>query len=334
MLSQNKTLPTTEEVALQILLLFQIGVGTVANMLLFGHNFSQILTKSQMRPIQLLLINLAVSNSFHLLLYVDPKHFPVFVTRKLPTDLTCKLGYFFHLIARSTNMCSTCSLSTYQFFTLVTSNWGSSMLRRKTTKFLSSSCYSCWLFSVLYNVYIPMKITGPQNTHHIDNDPKRKWVCFISGFNVAMGVLRFAHDAMFISIMIWTSVSMVTLLNRHHQRLQHIHTTNQDHRGYAETRATHTILMLVVTFVSFYLLDCICNSFHISYVDSRFWLRHIIKVLASSFPTISPLLLICRDPKDPCSVLFIVGLPSKDSPMGSIEVRKRLFILFIIENQD
>ncbi|OBS66124.1 hypothetical protein A6R68_05335, partial [Neotoma lepida] len=47
--------------------------------------------------------------------------------------------------------------------------------------------------------------------------------------------------------MIWTSVSMVFLLHRHRQRTQHILTSNQDHRGHAETRAAHTILMLFLS---------------------------------------------------------------------------------------
>uniref|UniRef100_A0A8C8UDU1 Vomeronasal type-1 receptor n=1 Tax=Peromyscus maniculatus bairdii TaxID=230844 RepID=A0A8C8UDU1_PERMB len=116
--------------------------------------------------------------------------------------------------------------------------------------------------------------------------------------------LRFSHDATFISIMIWTSVSMVLLLHRHHQRAQHILTANQNHRGHAETSAAHTILMLVVTFVGLYLLNFICVIFHTFLIDYRLWLRHVNEALTAGFPTISPFLLIFRDPKDPCSVLF------------------------------
>src|SRR5512142_550508 len=106
------------------------------------------------------------------------------------------------------------------------------------------------------------------------------------------------------SIMVWTSVSMILLLHRHRQRMQHILTPNQNPRGQAETRATRTILMLVVTFVSFYLLNCICIIFQTFFIDSRLFVRHVGEVFVASFPTISPLLLIFRDPKDPCSVLF------------------------------
>nr|AEF00134.1 vomeronasal type 1 receptor D7 [Mus musculus domesticus]AEF00137.1 vomeronasal type 1 receptor D7 [Mus musculus domesticus]AEF00139.1 vomeronasal type 1 receptor D7 [Mus musculus domesticus]AEF00141.1 vomeronasal type 1 receptor D7 [Mus musculus domesticus]AEF00145.1 vomeronasal type 1 receptor D7 [Mus musculus domesticus] len=302
MLSQNKSVKTTEEVALQILLLCQVGVGTAVNIFLIVHNLSPILNGSQQRPIKVILANLAVGNTL-ILLFAFPNNMTLFVPKDPPTDLKCKLGYFIWLVARSTNMCSTCSLSTYQLVTLAPGTWGRVMLRGRAPKFVRYICYSCWLSSVLNNAHIPMKVSGPQKTHN-DTNTKNKWVCSTTGFSIGMHILSFAHDAVFISIIIWSSVSMVILLNRHHQRLQHIQSPNQKLRVHAETRAAHTILMLVVTFVTCYLLDCICTFLHISFVDSRLWLRRVKEILAVSFPTFSPLLLIFRDPNDPCSLLF------------------------------
>ncbi|NP_001008913.1 vomeronasal 1 receptor 36 [Rattus norvegicus] len=294
-----------EKVALQILVLCQVGPGTVANALLFIHNFSPIVTDSQMRPIQIIQTNLAIANVFIILLLFFTNNMTVGVLKRTLTDLSCKCGYFLYLVARSSNMCFTCALSTYQFVTLVSGNWGRVLLRGRATKVVSYSCYSCWLFSILNNAYIPMKISGSQKPNN-GIDVKVKWVCSISDFSVGMNFLRFAHDIIFISIMLWTSVSMVLLLRKHHQRLQHIHTPIQDHRGYAEIRACHTILMVVVTFVSFYFLDCICTFFRISFVNTCLWLGHVKEVLAVSFPTIYPLILIFRGPKDHCSLFFTV----------------------------
>jgi vomeronasal1 receptor len=86
--------------------------------------------------------------------------------------------------------------------------------------------------------------------------------------------------------------------------MQHILTPNQDARGQAESRATHTILMLVVTFVSFYLLNFICIIFHTFFIHYNLFIRLLGEILAAGFPTISPLLLIFRDPKNPCLELF------------------------------
>ncbi|XP_076420975.1 vomeronasal type-1 receptor 4-like [Peromyscus maniculatus bairdii] len=303
MSSQNKTLKATEELALQTFLLFQVGTGTLANILLFVHNFSPIFTGSQLRPTQVIVTNLAVANVFILLVIAFPFNVMVFVKKNPYTNLQCKIGYFIHMVARSTNMCSTSVLSIHQFLTLVPGYWGRLMPRGRAPNVLSYSCYSCWLFSVLNNVYIPIKVTGPQSTGN-DTHNQGKWVCSTSGFNAGFVFLRFSHDATFISIMIWTSLSMVLLLHRHHQKTQHILTANQNHRGHAETRAAHTILMLVVTFVGLYLLNFICLIFQLFLMDYHIWLRHVNEALTAGFPTISPFLLIFRDPKDPCSVLF------------------------------
>ncbi|XP_015846781.1 vomeronasal type-1 receptor 4-like [Peromyscus maniculatus bairdii] len=301
--SQSKTLKTTEELALHMLLLSQVGIGTLANILLFFHNFSPKFTGSQLRPTQVIVTNLAVANAFLLLITAFPNKMMVFAPRSPPTNLKCKTEFFIRLVARITNMCSTSVLSIHQFVTLVPGHWGRLMPRGRAPNVQSYSCYSCWLFSILSNVYIPMKVIGPQSTGN-DTNKNSKWVCSTSGFTVGMAILRFAHDATFISIMTWTSFSMVLLLHRHHQRTQHILTANQNHRGHAETRAAQTVLMLVVTFVGLYLLNFICVIFHTFLIDYRLWLRHVNEVLIAGFPTVSPFLLLFRDPKDPWSVLF------------------------------
>ncbi|CAH7404449.1 Vmn1r183 [Phodopus roborovskii] len=303
MSAHDEALKTTEEVALQIILLCQVWVGTVANIMLFVHNFSPVLIGIQMKPTQTILSHMAVANAFILLITVSPNNMMDFASRPPLTDLRCKLEYFIRLVARSLNMCSTSVLSSYQFVTLVPGNRGRVMLRGRVPNLVSYSCYSCWLFSVLNNVYIPMKVTGPQKTGN-DTVSSSKLFCSTSGFSVGIVFLRFSHDATFLSIMACTSLSMVCLLHSHHQRMHHILTPIQDHRVHAETRAAHTILMLVITFVSFYLLNFICIILQTLLMNSRLWMRHVGEVLAISFPTISPFLLMLRDPKHPCSVLF------------------------------
>ncbi|XP_052036212.1 vomeronasal type-1 receptor 1-like [Apodemus sylvaticus] len=298
-----KSLKTIEELALQILLLCQFGVGTVANVLLFVYNFTPVLTGFQQRPRQVILSHMAVANALILFITTFPNNMMAFAQRSSRTELKCKLEYFTQVVARCAHLCSTCVLSTHQFVTLVPVNRGKLILRASTSNLVSYSCYSCWFFSVIINIYIPIKITGPQISDN-NNDSKSKLFCSTSGFSLGIVFLRFAHDTIFMSIMVWTSVSMVLLLHRHRQQMKHILTPNQNPRGQAETRATHTILMLVVIFVIFYLLNFICIIFYTFFIYSHQFLRHFSEVLAAGFPTISPLLLIFRDPKNPCSVFF------------------------------
>lgn len=123
-----------EEIALQILLFCQIGIGTVDNILLFLHNFSPILTDSQLMPIHIILTNWALANAFNLLLLSFPYYITLFVPRKPPTNIRRKLGYFFHGVSGGTNMCSICALSTYQFLILFPTNWAKVMFREISPK--------------------------------------------------------------------------------------------------------------------------------------------------------------------------------------------------------
>ena len=232
MSAHGNSLKTTEEVALQILLLCQFGVGTVANVFLFVHNFSPVLTGSKQRPRQVILGHMAVANALTLFLTIFPNNMMAFAPKTPPNELKCKLEFFSHMVARSTNLCSTCVLSIYQFVTLVLVNRGKLILKASVPNFVSYSCYSCWFFSVLSNIHIPIKFSGPQITDN-NTDSKRKLFCSTSGFSVGIVFLQFAYDATFMSIMVWTSVSMVLLLRRHRQRMQHILTPNQNPRGQA-----------------------------------------------------------------------------------------------------
>ena len=125
----DKSVKTTEEVALQLLLLCQFGVGTVANVFLFVHNFSPVLTGSKQRPRQVILSHMAVANALTLFLTIFPNNMMAFAPKTPPTELKCKLEFFSHMVARSTNLCSTCVLSIHQFVTLVPVNRGKVILR-------------------------------------------------------------------------------------------------------------------------------------------------------------------------------------------------------------
>ena len=144
------------------------------------------------------------------------------------------------------------------------------MLRGRAPKVTGPSCWVCWMLSLLMTIFVPVAVTGPQDTGN-DTDNQGKWFCSSSP-SAAIVLLWSTSDAVFLTLMVWSSGSMVLLLLRHHQRVQYIHTSTGHHRCPPETRAAHTILLLVVTFVIVYILNSTCSFYLTVLVEFRLWL--------------------------------------------------------------
>ena len=284
------------EVVLETISLLQMVVGALGNVILFFHSICPILLGCKTRPTDVILAHVVVANLFIIFSPGIPHIIVAFVLRKPLSSLGCKFVYYIQRVARGSTLCSTCVLSTYQSFTLTPRRVEWVMLRGRAPKAIGPSCCTCWLLSFLMNIYVPVTVTGPQGTNNY-TDNHGKWFCSSSAPKARFLYLWSISDAVFIGLMVWTSGSMVLLLFRHRQRVQYIHTPTGHHRCPPETRAAHTILMLVVTFVTFYALDCIFALCIAAFLDFRLSLLHTTNVLASCFPTVSPLLLLLRDPR-------------------------------------
>lgn len=94
--------------------LIQIAVGSPANVIIFFHSVSPILLGHKQRPTRM-----AVANFLVLLSSGIPHKVAAFVSRNSLSSLGCKFVYYIKRVARSTTLCSTCILSTYQSFTLI-----------------------------------------------------------------------------------------------------------------------------------------------------------------------------------------------------------------------
>nr|XP_044615680.1 vomeronasal type-1 receptor 2-like [Equus asinus] len=295
---QKNVLRTIWEEAVKIIFLLQIGVGTLANVILFFYNVSPIFFEHRQRPSHTILTHMSVVNVLVLLSSGIPHTTAVFLLRNPLSTLGCKFSFYISRVARQTTLCCTCVLSTHQFFTLFPGRVECLMLRGRAPKVVGPFCCICWIFSFLIHIFLPMKLTTSQDMEN-DTDFRGTWFCPSSHFTSRMFTLLSISDAMFLGLMGWASGSSVLLLRRHHQRVQHIHTPNGSHKFLPEIRAVYTLLMLVVTFVIPYMLNSIFTFYITYFLDTRLWWMQICNITALCFPTFSPLLLILRDPRTP-----------------------------------
>ncbi|KAM9631651.1 vomeronasal type-1 receptor 4-like [Trichechus inunguis] len=208
-----------------------------------------------------------------------------------------KLLFYLHRVARGVSLCTTCLLSGFQAITVSckTPKW--TRLKMRASKHTVSSCYTCWLFNLLLQIVIPLRVSGP---NHDRNTTRKRDFAYPTGiFQHSVSVLLYALllvsiDFMFLGLTAWASGSLVFILYRHKQRVQHIHSKHLSHTTSPETRASHTILVLVSIFVSFYSLSSILG-FYLALFDSQnVSLYDITAFVAACFPTCSSFVLISR----------------------------------------
>jgi vomeronasal1 receptor len=99
--------------------------------------------------------------------------------------------------------------------------------------------------------------------------------------NILFSIFMAFPDVLYLGLMLWASSSTVFIL----QRMQHIHRTNLSPRSSPESRATKTLLLLVSTFVFFYILCCI---FHVtvSFTYDHNWVMvNAAAIALGCFPT-------------------------------------------------
>lgn len=107
---------------------------------------------------------------------------------------------------------------------------------------------------------------------------------------------------MCLGLMMWASGSMVLILFKHKQRVQHIH-RSLSNKSLHETKATQRILILLSSFVVFYVASVILMM-HFSVQDGGdTWVTHVNVAITACFPALCPFLLIGQYTRSvpPCS---------------------------------
>uniref|UniRef100_A0A2I2ZJI2 Vomeronasal type-1 receptor n=1 Tax=Gorilla gorilla gorilla TaxID=9595 RepID=A0A2I2ZJI2_GORGO len=255
-------------VAVGMIFLSQTVVGVLGSFSLPHHYLSLYCTGCRLRSTDLIVKHLIVANFLALLCKGVPQTMAAFGVRYFLNAIGCKLVFYLHRVGRGVSIGTTCLLSVFQVITVSSRKSRWAKLKEKAPKHVGFSVLLCWVVCMLVNIIFPTYVTGKRNYTNITGSNNK-----IAQTLRAM-LLSFP-DVLCLGLMLWASSSMVCILYRHKQRVQHIDRSSLSPRASPENRATQSILILVSPFVSSYTLS---------------------SLMSVCFPTHSPFVLMSCDP--------------------------------------
>lgn len=139
-------------------------------------------------------------------------------------------------------------------------------------------------------------MNGPSNNKNLSvrNNGQCSWNEELR-FKILNTITYFFLDFLSLGFMVWASGSMIFILFRHKQQVQHIYNSRLGPRTSHEARATRTILVLVSFFATFYAINVILAVWMIMVANPGQWKVNSTGLLSSCFPVLSPFVLMVKD---------------------------------------
>ncbi|XP_069856437.1 vomeronasal type-1 receptor 4-like [Dipodomys merriami] len=214
--------------------------------------------------------------------------------------------FYLYRVCRGVSIGSTCSLSIFIAISIRQGDSRWAGLRWRAHKHIVSNVYLSWGVFLLVSIVFLMYMTRPKahyNMTHLNAYGYCSSVLHDPVADVLYVAMLLVPDVLCLGLMLWVSTSTLFVLYRHKQRMRHIQRTSVSTRAFLESRATISILLLVITFVSFYTMSCIYQiSLSVIYNPSPV-LHHIGVFAMSCFPALSPFLLMSGHYTS-CSLFF------------------------------
>lgn len=236
------------DLAMGMVILTQTGIGTVGNVSLLCHCICSFVWRQGLRPLSQIINHLALANMLTLLCAGISQTMAAFGLNYFLDDIGCKVVFYFHRVAWGNSLSTTCLLGGFQALRINHKNSRWAEVKFKSPKYVNCSCILGWMFHLVVNIIVPMKVTGQKNSENISVKSSLGY-CFCLFINTItesiFSVIFSSIDIICLGIMIWASGSMILFLHRHKQQVQYILSTRQSCKISPETRAIKSTLILV-----------------------------------------------------------------------------------------
>ncbi|XP_062031909.1 vomeronasal type-1 receptor 4-like [Lepus europaeus] len=277
-------------------LICQIFFGVLANSFLFMIYIYTLLIEPHLKkPIDSIFMHLTGVNIVTIVFQSIPEIMSSFGVKRFLDNAGCQTFLYTYRVTRGLSICTTSFLSVFQAITISPSHSKWARLKSKLSTWIFPSFLFFWIINLLIYTHIIEAVRAKWNFTVVGQGyvsvycQSRKLGDHESRSFISILVI---HDAVFLALMILSSLYMVWILYRHRRRAQHIHTSSLSSKTSPENKATHTILWMVFCFVFFYLSNnCLTfYGFYTSEKNGRF--EGIGGILASCYPTFCPFFLM------------------------------------------
>ncbi|XP_050999160.1 putative vomeronasal receptor-like protein 4 [Acomys russatus] len=285
-----------------IVFLSLAGLGIVGNTLVFVRQLYMVALGAEKKPVDLIFIHLAFCNVIIICSVGIRDMGTMFYFSNFLGDIGCKAVVYLARMARGLSICTTCLLSVVQALTISSRTTIWRKLKPQTSWQVLPFLLLFWIVNLLIssNLLCYIKASAELNksvagtfTGHCYMLPSRhiiKWL-FLS--------LMTLRDAIFQSLMGWSSGSTALHLYKHHQHVLYLHSSRFANNSPPEIRATWSVLILMACFIFFYWVDFIFSFYTGFTVTNDSIVLSIKTVLDIAYASFSPYVLIIRDVRVP-----------------------------------
>nr|XP_004672780.3 vomeronasal type-1 receptor 4-like [Jaculus jaculus] len=277
-----------------IMFLSQTALGVLGNCACLGYFILTDITGRRAKPTDLIVKHLTWANFIVLLFKGIPQTMASFGLIYFLDEVSCKLVFYFYRVARGVSLGSTSVLSIFQALMISPSNSKCGKFKVRAPKFIGPSLGLCWALQLLLNAFSLKTVADTRRVRNLTVLRDFVHCAVIDPDNLKhppyLFLLSFI-DFTCVGLMLWASASMVLMLWKHKQRVQHLHKSLST-RSLPEIRATKSILALVTIFLLLYTTSSMLTvCFHLFDVTT-FWMLNAKVAMSACYPAFYPFLLL------------------------------------------
>ncbi|XP_073526784.1 olfactory receptor class A-like protein 1 [Phyllobates terribilis] len=275
-------------------------IGIPGNMFILLQFTSIKIIEKKLLPTNIILTTLATANLLVILSRIIPQSLNAIGIENLLDDIECKFVIFTYRVGRAMSICVTSLLSCHQCILIAPSTKLWTFLKQKVPKnTLTIIIIFCFINIPMYsysflNAHARKNVTSSPYTLHLvycDSD----FQTYIS--YIANGTVYSIRDFTFVGLMATASIYIVYTLLRHEKTVKGIRSSDKGEKRSTEYKASRAVILLVALYVVLFGLDNAMWIYTLTSSNVSRDMNDIRIFLASSYATLSSIVIIITNPK-------------------------------------